>query len=153
MKIALLYGTETGNAEMLCEDIEAEFGADHQIDVANLADIDPAALEPGVFHVVVSSTYGEGKLPASTQPFAEKLVAAGPDLSGLHFAVFGLGDTEYETFGRGSETLAALLTDLGAVQVGPRVVHDVASGDLAEDVAFPWLAARIAEAEALDPAA
>jgi flavodoxin len=29
MKINLLYRTETGNAEMLCEDIEPNLAADH----------------------------------------------------------------------------------------------------------------------------
>lgn len=153
MKIVLLYGTETGNAEMLCEDIESEFGGDHEIEVANLADTDPAALDASVFHVIVSSTYGDGELPASAQPFAAKLEAAKPDLSGLHFAIFGLGDTEYETFGQGSEQIAAMLTAQGAVQVGPRLVHDAASGDLAEDLAFAWLSERLSEAEALDLAA
>ena len=38
MKINILYGTETGNAEMLCEDIEANLAADHEVTLTNLED-------------------------------------------------------------------------------------------------------------------
>lgn len=152
MNITLLYGTETGNSEMLCEDIEAEFDGDHEITVLNLSDIDPAAMDTDTFHVVICSSYGDGDLPASAQPFADKVEKSKPDLKGLRFAIFGLGDSDYETFGEGSHKLADLLESAGATQVGPRVVHDVQSGDLAEDVAFPWFTDRVAEAVALETA-
>lgn len=153
MKIALLFGTETGNAEMLCEDIEAHLEADHEVSIANLADTDPGALDPETFHILVCSTYGDGDLPASAQPFAEALAGQGADLSGVHFAIFGLGDSEYDTFAQGSEKLAALMAAHGAVQVGDRAIHDASGDDLAEDLALPWVDRMIAEAQSLDLAA
>ncbi|QOL81324.1 flavodoxin domain-containing protein [Pseudooceanicola spongiae] len=146
MKIKLLYGTETGNAEMLCEDIEAHLEGDHEVEMANLADTDPADLAADTFHLVVCSTYGDGDLPASAQPFGEALEADQPDLSAIHFAIFGLGDSSYETYNQGSEKLAALLATYGAHQVGDRVIHDAMGGDMAEDLALPWADARIAQA-------
>ncbi|WP_238366700.1 flavodoxin domain-containing protein [Mesobacterium pallidum] len=148
MNITLLFGTETGNSEMLCEDIESEFEGDHDFTISSLADVDPAAMETNTFHVVVCSSYGDGELPASAQPFADKVEKTKPDLTGLRFAIFGLGDSDYETFGEGSHQLADLLVAAGATQIGPRIVHDVQSGDLAEDVAYPWFTERVAEAEA-----
>lgn len=153
MKINILYGTETGNSEMLCEDLESEFGDDHQLEIMNLAEVDPADLDLSVFHVFVSSSYGDGELPASAKPFAEKLEGSDTDLAGLSFAIFGLGDSDYETFGHGSEQLADMLVKHNAKQVGPRVIHDAQGDDLAEDVAFPWFAERVAEAEAMSDAA
>lgn len=153
MKIQIFYGTETGNSEMLCEDLEAEFGDDHEIEVTNLSDVAPGEIDRDVFTIVVSSSYGDGELPASAQPFADKLEAAGTDLSGLKFAVFGLGDSDYETFGQGSEQLAEMLVKHGAEQLGPRVIHDAQGDDMAEDMAFPWFRERVAEAEALADAA
>jgi len=139
MKIAVLYGTETGNAEMLAEDLAAELEGDHDVSCANLSGFDPAGFDAGTFYILVSSTYGDGDLPASAQPFARAVEAKAPDLSGIHFAVFGLGDSEYhETFNGGGEKLAALMAARGAVQVGERVTHDASGPDMAEDLAFPW---------------
>ncbi|MWD28362.1 nitric oxide synthase [Aquicoccus sp. SCR17] len=153
MKIQLFYGTETGNSEMLCEDIEAEFGSDHEITVTNLAEVTPGEMDLGTFAVLVCSSYGDGELPASAQPFAEALEKDGTDLTGLNFAIFGLGDSDYDTFGQGSEQLAEMLVKHGAEQVGPRVIHDAQGDELAEDMAFPWFAERVSEAEALADAA
>lgn len=149
MKIAILYGTETGNAEMLAEDVAAHL-ASHETTVGNLADTNPEDLRPGTFHIIVTSTYGEGELPASAKPFVERMAAARPDLSGILFAVFGLGDSQYaETFGFGGKRLEELLSAAGATVVGPRGTHDASGSDLAEDVALPWSDAVIAAAEAL----
>jgi MioC protein len=150
MKIAVLYGTETGNAEMLAEDLAGELDGDHEVTCANLSNVDPAGFDPGTFYILVSSTYGDGDLPASAQPFAKAMEAKAPDLSGIHFAIFGLGDSEYhETFNGGGEKLAALMASRGAVQVGERVTHDASGSDMAEDLAFPWARAVIAQAASL----
>lgn len=149
MKIALLYGTETGNAEMLCEDIEGHLEGDHDVAMADLGDTDPAALDGEAFHLIVCSTYGDGDLPASAQPFAEALEKAAPDLSAIRFAIFGLGDSSYETYNEGSQKLAELLAKFGAKQVGERSIHDAMGSDMPEDLAFPWAEDRIAEAESL----
>lgn len=139
MKINVLYGTETGNAEMLAEDIAAELEGDHQVSAANLSDFDPADFEQETLYLMVCSTYGDGELPASAQPFAEKLGAEKPDLSGVHFGIFGMGDSEYdETFNGGPKTLAELLIARGATQLGERIAHDASGPEMAEDLAFPW---------------
>jgi MioC protein len=149
MKIAILYGTETGNAEMLAEDIAAHL-SDHETRVANLSDTAPGDLAPGTFYLVVCSTYGDGELPASAKPFAERLQAEGADLSGVRFAVFGLGDSAYpETFNHGGKRIEALLIFSGAVMLGERVTHDASGSDMAEDLAMPWAEAVVAEALAL----
>lgn len=155
MQIAILYGTETGNAEMLAEDIAAHLDAEHEASVSNLADFDPADFRPGVLHVIVCSTYGDGELPASAQPFAERMAAAQPDLSGIVFAVFGMGDSEYsETFNHGGKRMEEIMTAGGATMVGARVTHDASGDDLPDDLALPWIDEVLALAEAaLDRAA
>ncbi|MCB1390609.1 MAG: flavodoxin domain-containing protein [Rhodobacteraceae bacterium] len=138
MQIAILYGTETGNAEMLAEDIAAHL-SDHDASVTNLSDFDPAGFDAGTFYIVVTSTYGDGELPASAQPFAEKMAAQQPDLSGIRFAVFGMGDSEYpETFNFGGKRLEEMLSGAGATLVGERVTHDASGSDMADDLALPW---------------
>ncbi|MBP0438709.1 flavodoxin domain-containing protein [Tianweitania sediminis] len=146
MKIDVLFGTETGNAEMLAEDIQSALESEHDVTCRDLADVDPAELDGESFAVIVCSTYGEGELPSSARPFAEKLDAGSYDLSALRFAMFGLGDAEYsKTFTHGSKTLAEKLQAKGAVQVGERVTHDASSGDAPEDVALPWITDIVAQ--------
>ena len=154
MRITLLYGTETGNAEMLAEDIQSELDGAHEVDCHNLEDFAPGDFEAGTFYLLVCSTYGDGDLPASAQPFAAALATETPDLSQVNFAIFGLGDSEYdETFNQGSAKLSALLASYGARQLGDRVVHDASGDDLAEDLAFPWVEAVVTLAENTQSAA
>ena len=91
MNITVLYGTETGNAEMLAEDVAAHLEAAHEVACTNLSDFAPADFDSGQFYLVICSTYGDGELPASAKPFAEAMEAEMPDLAGVHFAIFGLG--------------------------------------------------------------
>ena len=140
MRITIYFGSETGNTEMLADDLAGVLRRSHEVEVYDMAKADPAQDVPGRFWLILSSTYGDGELPASAQPFAAKLEAARPDLSGRRYAVFGLGSTEYhETFGAGSGKLDALLASLGAKRIGERHVHDTCGPDLAEDVAAEWL--------------
>ncbi len=149
MQIAVLYGTETGNAEMLAEDIAAHLG-DHDTSVTNLSDFAPADFRQDVLHVIVCSTYGDGELPASAQPFGARMQAEKPDLKGIHFAVFGMGDSEYpDTFNGGGQRIEAMLTAAGAVLIGERVTHDASGSDMADDLALPWVDGIIAQAQIL----
>lgn len=149
MKIAVLYGTETGNAEMLAEDIAAHLSG-HETQVSNLSEVDPADLVPGTLYLIVCSTYGDGELPASAKPFGARMQSARPNLTGIHFAVFGMGDSEYpETFNGGGRQIEALLGAAGAAMIGERVAHDASGPDMAEDLAMPWADAVVAQAETL----
>lgn len=140
MKVGIYYGSETGNSEMLCEDIEAELGEGFDCDIKSLADVDPAEMEKGTFYIIVTSTYGNGDLPSTALPFEEALKTKNPDLNGVRFAIFGLGDMVFaETFNHGSMKLSEMLKTQGAVQVGERGLHDASGFDMPEDVALPWV--------------
>lgn len=138
MNILILFGTETGNAEMVADDLADAMGADYPTQVRDMAAFDPATLNPQDFHVIVCSTYGDGELPNSAQPFHAALQGQRPDLAGLRFATFGLGDSFYETFNRGSRIIADALVELGAQQIGEHGQHDASSGELPGDAALAW---------------
>ena len=149
MRINLLYGTETGNAEMLCEDIEASLTAKHEVTITNLEDATQGDLTAQGVYIFVCSTYGDGDLPASAIDFGEMMEADKPDLSAMTFSIFGLGDMDYEeTYNNGSQRLLDLLTGCGATQHGPRGLYDASSGKPPEDSALPWVAARLSELSA-----
>ncbi|MEE6165485.1 MULTISPECIES: flavodoxin domain-containing protein [Mycobacteriaceae] len=138
-EIQILFGTESGNAELVADDIAETFtNAGIDARVVPMEDVDVASLADLGTVVVVTSTYGEGELPATTAPFAEALVGAKPDLSGLRFAAFGLGDSSYETYSNAVDILTEHFAGLRARQIGETGRHDAVSGDSFTDVATSW---------------
>ncbi|GAA1292094.1 MAG: flavodoxin domain-containing protein [Brevibacterium sp.] len=133
----ILYGTESGNAEIVAEDISDDLGDDAVV-VSDMADFDTSELVAGDFLVVICSTHGDGELPTSARPFHEELSEARPDLTGLRYSMFGLGDSSYETYSQGSEHIDRLLASLSAERVGEYGRHDAADGTLPNDDAIEW---------------
>lgn len=149
MRIHFLHGTETGTAEMLCEDLMAEAlpeGATAQMSA--LEDIQPSEMDGETLYVVVCSTFGSGDLPTGAIEFHDTLTADKPDLSHVRFGLVGLGDRTFgATFNQGSETLGAALVACNAKQIGERCICDASGGDLPEEVAGPWLTELLAQSE------
>ncbi|EGD54326.1 flavodoxin domain-containing protein [Gordonia neofelifaecis] len=142
MSAVILYGTETGTGELVADAIADVLAADHDPSIYDMAEYEVEDLSTDDFLVVVCSTYGEGELPSSALPFADELDEIKPDLSGLRFAVFGMGDTVYgDTYNKGGEIMAAKLTELGAVQVGEHFRHDASSAVKPAKAAEEWAAA------------
>ena len=140
MQIHLLYGTETGTAEILCDDLKDELEGEIESEVQSLEDMAPADLSKDALNVFVVATTGSGDLPFTAIPFFDKLEAEKPDLSEIQFAIFGLGDKTFAaTFNFGSEKVMNKLLELGAKQVGARGLFDASGNDMPEEVAMPWL--------------
>lgn len=141
MKFVVLYGTESGNSELIAEDVGAKLREHNDsVEVHDLQDFDPAQLTADNFYIVVCSTHGEGDLPNTAIPFGEAFDENTPDLTGVRYAMFGLGDTFYEeTYSQGSEHIDRRFTAAGAVRVGEYGRHDASSWDLGSDVALEWL--------------
>lgn len=149
MNFHILFGTESGNAEMAADDTAAALAGTVDATVTDLADTAPSDLLPGDAYLILCSTYGDGELPASAQPFHQSLAAARPCLSGVRYAMFFLGDSGYDTYCQGGRTLDALLTDLGALRVGDPGEHDASGPAAAGDAAAEWavaVAARLTRA-------
>jgi MioC protein len=144
--IKILYGTESGNAELVADDVAETFNAAAvKAEVVAMDLYDVTELSEAGAVVVITSTYGEGELPETTAPFQEALLAECPDLSGLRFAAFGLGDSTYETYNNGIAVVSSDLVGLGARQIGETGRHDAASGESLTDVAVAW-AAKVLDA-------
>jgi MioC protein len=147
--VSILFGTESGNSEMVADDLADTLrhnGIDSQ--VSDMEDYNPADLARESTVVVITSTYGDGELPRTAITFYEALEREKPDLSGLRFAAFGLGDSTYSTFNQAIETVVACLTRLGASQLGATGYHDADSGLDASDVATDWLSTTFVTATA-----
>ncbi|WP_040803916.1 flavodoxin domain-containing protein [Nocardia concava] len=138
MRVVILFGSEMGTSEGVADCLADELSA-HDVSVYDMLDFDPGDLDPADFHIIVCSTYGDGELPTGAEPFFTSLDATAPDLTGLHFALFGLGDTVYgDSFNRGGELAAQKLTARGATQVGPHARHDASTPIRAKDMAREW---------------
>ncbi|MFD4367746.1 flavodoxin domain-containing protein [Rhodococcus sp. NPDC058521] len=145
MGVVVLYGSETGTCEMVADHVVDALSSYGDTSLYDMLEFDPEDLDAEDFLVVVCSTYGDGELPTGAEPFYESLCDEEPDLSGLRFAMFGLGDSVYdETFNRGGEIMAEKLTELGATQVGEHARHDASSSVKPKDMAQEW-AKKIAE--------
>ncbi|ADG78891.1 Flavodoxin/nitric oxide synthase OS=Tsukamurella paurometabola (strain ATCC 8368 / DSM / CCUG 35730 / CIP 100753 / JCM 10117 / KCTC 9821 / NBRC 16120 /NCIMB 702349 / NCTC 13040) OX=521096 GN=Tpau_2284 PE=4 SV=1 [Tsukamurella paurometabola] len=139
MSVHIFYGSSTGTAEGAANAMYDVFAGTGSVEVHDMMDGEIDALDPADFHVFSCATYGDGELPAGTTEFFEDLVDAAPDLTGLRFAVFGLGDSIYvDTYNQGGKTVVKHLTDLGAVQVGERFEHDNSGTDDVNEKALEW---------------
>lgn len=139
-KMNITYGTESGNSEMAADDISAYLeGVGCESRIIPMEEFDFLDMFDTNRLIVITSTYGEGDLPETAAPFYEVLTTHKPDLSSLEFAAFGLGDSTYETYGNGIDTVAKKLIELGAKQIGETGRHDAAKGQALTDVTLTWM--------------
>lgn len=138
MRITILYGTESGNAELAAENIALAIGDRHDVAVCDMSTTEPSEVTATSLLLVICSTHGEGELPGGAVPFAEALDRDKPDLAGLRYAMFGLGDSSYDTYSRGSELISERLSALGAQRIGPYGRHDAAGDEALDDLVMQW---------------
>ncbi|MEM7438324.1 MAG: sulfite reductase subunit alpha [Pseudomonadota bacterium] len=142
--IDILYGTQTGTAEMLAEDAgEAAQAKGFTPRIAELNDVEMDDLAAMENLIVVVSTYGEGEMPDNAEIFWDALSATtAPRLENLNFGVLALGDTSYEHFCQAGKLLDTRFEQLGARRMLARVDCDLDYEEPAEN----WIAAAIPDA-------
>ncbi|CAH0304731.1 putative ferredoxin/ferredoxin--NADP reductase [Microbacterium sp. Bi128] len=144
--VTILFGTESGNAELVAEDLARHLGDRADTRVIDLGDLEPADLDSERLHLIVCSTYGDGELPTNVRGLRERLLSERPELAGIRYAVFGLGDRSYsKTYSRGSEMIDEALAACGATRVGEYGRHDAGGPLDAAEVAREWADGVLAE--------
>ncbi|KAJ5836785.1 Oxidoreductase FAD/NAD(P)-binding [Penicillium robsamsonii] len=101
--VLILYGSETGNAQEVAEELGAlterlRF-ATH---VSELNQCKPESLLSYTFIIFVTSTTGQGDFPANARSFWKSLLLKklpATFLNGVNFTCFGLGDSSYPKYG------------------------------------------------------
>jgi sulfite reductase (NADPH) flavoprotein alpha-component len=146
-KLAIVYGSETGNAESLAlKTRKMAHKQGYDAKVLDMADATPEILASAKNLIVIASTWGEGDPPQRAAAFYKSLMAEGaPRLTGVRFAVLALGDTAYVNFCATGRAIDARLAALGATRVTDRSDLDL---DFAKQAAS-WIDATLA---ALAPA-
>jgi sulfite reductase (NADPH) flavoprotein alpha-component len=119
----ILYGTQTGTAEDLAELVSKDLdglGIPHT--VANMFDITLETVKSFQRIFIIVSTWGDGDPPDDAEDLHKALLDyTGNDFDGREFAVFGLGDTDYDHFNKCAIEFDEALTNTGATQLIPLV--------------------------------
>lgn len=121
--LVVFYGSQTGTAEEFAGRLAKE-GIRYHLkgmvadpeecdmeELTNLKDI------PNSLAVFCLATYGEGDPTDNAMEFYEWLQNGDPDFSGLHYAVFGLGNKTYEHYNEVAKYVDKRLDELGATRV------------------------------------
>jgi sulfite reductase (NADPH) flavoprotein alpha-component len=139
-KLTVLYGTESGNCEVLADRaVKAAKKRGFQAVMKNMSEISTADLAKIPSLLVLVSTWGDGEPPESAASFYKEIMASEASLSAVKFSVCALGDTSYEKFCQTGKDLDAKFEKLGATRINARVDCDVDY----EDSFVAWLDASL----------
>ena len=125
--VLVLYGTVTGNAELLANKLSAALRrAGVAARARDMAHCQPSVLTQASCVLVVTSTYGDGEPPDDATSFWKAVVQGNSlDLRGVKFSVLALGNTTYDHFCKCGRDFDAALERHGAIRIHPRVDCDV----------------------------
>ncbi|WVZ68934.1 hypothetical protein U9M48_017805 [Paspalum notatum var. saurae] len=143
-RLLVLYASQTGNAMDAAERVgrEAERGGCPAVDVLSMDSFDPSRLRNERFVVFVVSTTGQGDPPDSMKGFWRYLLQkdlGAQWLEGIHYAVFGLGDSGYQKYNFAAKKLDRRLLHLGAEPVVGIGLGDDQHPSGYEGALDPWL--------------
>ncbi|CAM6086168.1 unnamed protein product [Calypogeia fissa] len=143
-KLLILYATETGNAQDVAERIAREATRRHYRPVLQSTEsYEPGALPMENSVVFVASTCGQGDAPSAMKNFWRYLLrkSLGKSwLRGVHYAVFGLGDSGYQKYNIVAKKLDRRLADLGGEEIVSKGLGDDQHRSGYEAALDPWLA-------------
>jgi len=135
--IKILFGSQSGTAETFSEELAAEaktYGFSAK--VIDLEDYDPDDIGEERCLVFLLATFGEGEPTDNATSFYEwimKTEAREPDYAkGVPFAVFALGNRQYEHFCNVGRNVDGNLHKFGGIRLCPHGEGDD-DGNLAED--------------------
>jgi sulfite reductase (NADPH) flavoprotein alpha-component len=125
--VLILYGTVTGNAEMLANKVAAMVRrTGRTARVHDMAHCQANMLNEASCVLVITSTHGDGEPPEDAAPFWQAVVHGnGLELRGVKFSVLALGNTPFDHFCKCGRDLDAALERHGATHLYPRVDCDV----------------------------
>ena len=134
IKPTIIYGTETGNAKKLANQLLGIFKKNKiQAKAVDAFQYPLEKIEKEEFLILIFSTQGDGDLPQNAQKFYDNLSNSDLKLNQTKFAVFGLGDTSYPFFCKSGEEIDELFGKLGAQRVVDLVKVDLDYQEIAEN--------------------
>jgi sulfite reductase alpha subunit-like flavoprotein len=154
--LLVLYGSQTGNAQQAAEEFTQQFKDRYPqqnrsalcMSLDDLLEVRHCRFTR--YMVIFVSSYGHGGPPLGGYRFRDlcdywleqsvPVEANPPLLSGLHYALCGLGDSKYPTFFQNPTVTDQALQKMGASRVGPLGQADAAASVSQETVMTEWMA-------------
>ena len=114
LRVAVISASQTGNARKVAAELQQRLAAAGVNAVHAAADYKPKNIAGEQLVLLVTSTQGEGEPPEEALSLYKLLSGKkAPNLSGLKFAVLGLGDSSYPMFCGAGKSFDELLAKLG----------------------------------------
>lgn len=136
-KMLILYGTETGNSELLAMDAEkiaTAKGFDASINGMDEVSTDDLASCGNL--LIICSTWGDGEQPDNAIELYDSSIELEDNyLQNVNFAVLALGDTAFDLFCEAGIQWDSILEQKGANRINERIDCDTDYDDYAEE----WL--------------
>jgi sulfite reductase (NADPH) flavoprotein alpha-component len=124
--IHVLFGSQSGNAQNLAHVIGENLQAEgFPCAVFGMDEISPQDIATLSFLIIVTSTYGDGEAPDNASEWMSYLKFQEMNLSHLHFAVLGLGDTYYPHFCQCGKDFDEYLSKHGGIRLVQRLDCDL----------------------------
>jgi len=134
VRAILIYGSTTGNTEILSRSVEEGLGAlGVKVLVKSVEKTKPEELLNYDGIILGCSTWGDGELQDDFVPFEEKM--RNIDLSGKRAACFGPGDSSYPQFCKAVDILEETLKSCGAEIITDSLKID---GDVESEELKDW---------------
>ena len=134
-EILIIYGTETGNAEDLADDIgnmASKYGLVGK--VMDMEDVSAEDLASSKRLIVSVSTWGEGEQPDNAQGLYDEVEESEDgSMEGVNYAVLALGDTAFELFCESGKEWDKILEEKGGTRANKRIDCDTDYYDYVED--------------------
>lgn len=139
----VLYGTETGNAQDLAEEVGRVTERFRFVTrVAELDDVPATALLSYTITIFVISTTGQGDFPSNARGFWTSLLKKKLSATFLHdvsYVLVGLGDTSYPKFNWAARKFDKRLKQLGACEYIDPCEADEQGEDSTDGAFLAWL--------------
>jgi sulfite reductase (NADPH) flavoprotein alpha-component len=147
-KLMIIYGTETGNSELLSLDT-SNIAKDNNFEttVSGMDEIGLEDLKSCDNLIIVCSTWGDGEQPDNAIELFEAVESSNIDyLENVNFAVLALGDTAFDLFCEAGIQWDEILEKKGAKRINDRIDCDVDYEDDAEE----WIEETIVKFSNMD---
>uniref|UniRef100_A0A1D1ZFR5 NADPH-dependent diflavin oxidoreductase 1 n=1 Tax=Anthurium amnicola TaxID=1678845 RepID=A0A1D1ZFR5_9ARAE len=154
-RLLVLYASQTGNAQDAAERVgrEAERRGCPSVAVLSVDEFDASWLPREDVVIFIVSTTGQGDMPDAMKDFWKFLRRKNISnqwLEGVHYAVFGLGDSAYQKYNFAAKKLDRRLSDIGGTPLIQRGLGDDQHPSGYEGAFDPWISSSWSALHQLD---